>query len=145
MRPNRFSQAAPGFAEVRLSPRIHDRVGPRSVDGKFLSPKGAISSRWWLTGAGGGGAVSLSVSLPVGVRAATIVVPKPTTDGKPAAAASVKLGGTVIWDGAKLIGKPAGILGAEDQPDGAGRPLLPLKPCTMGHSIAAVKAFKAAC
>ena len=109
-----LTPAAPGFAEVSLIPRIHDSVGPRSVGGKFQSPRGVISSSWKL----GAGTVSLSVSLPVGVGAATIVVPKPTTDGKPAAAASIKLGGTVIWDGAKLVGKPAGVLSAEDQPNG---------------------------
>lgn len=93
-------------------PRIHDSVGPRSVGGEFRSPKGRIRSSWTLTDAG---LVSLSVSLPVGVTGATIVVPKPTRGGKPLSTATVKLGGTVIWDGARLVGKPAGIVGAVDQ------------------------------
>jgi alpha-L-rhamnosidase len=110
-----LTPAAPGFAEVSLIPRVHDAVGPRAVAGDFLSPKGLISCAWKL---GAAGTVSLSVRLPVGVGAATVVVPKPTAGGLPAAAASIKLGGTVIWDGAKLVGKPAGILSAEDQPGG---------------------------
>ena len=105
---------ASGFAEVSLVPRVHDSVGPRSVAGEFLSPKGMISSSWKLSG----GTVSLSVRLPVGVGAATIVVPKPTTGGKPTAVATIKLGGTEIWDGAKLVGKPAGVVSARDQPQG---------------------------
>eukprot|EP01052_Picozoa_sp_SAG31_P029236 SAG31_NODE_2889_length_4948_cov_1.893586_3_plen_141_part_00 len=109
-----LTPAAPGFAEVSLIPRIHDSVGPKSVTGQFLSPKGVISSAWKLSA----GAVSLSVSLPVGVGAATVVVPKPMTSGTPASKATVTLGGTKIWDGAKLVGKPAGILSATDQPDG---------------------------
>jgi hypothetical protein len=110
-----LTPAAPGFAEVSLIPRIHDGVEPKAVGGEFLSPKGSISSSWKLNA---GGKVSLSVSLPVGVGAATIVVPKPTKDGQPAAAATIKLGGSVVWDGAKLVGKPAGILSAKDQPGG---------------------------
>lgn len=134
-----LTPAAPGFAEVSLIPRTHDSVGPKRVGGQFLSPRGVISSSWTLSA----GVVSLSVSLPVGVGAATIVVrsrstafyqsccigirtkgseckqvPKPTTDGKPATAASIKLGGVLVWDGAKLVGKPAGILSAEDGIDG---------------------------
>ena len=109
-----LTPAAPGFAEVSLAPRVHDSVGPRSVGGQFLSPKGMIKSSWKLSA----GTVSLSVSLPVGVGAANIVVPKPTTNGQPAAAASIKLGGTEIWDGAKLVGKHAGVLSAKDQHDG---------------------------
>ena len=109
-----LTPAAPGFAEVRLAPKIHDRVGPKSVGGQFRSPKGVISSSWKQSA----GTVSLSVGLPVGVGAATIVVPKPTTDGKPAAVAVVKLAGTVVWDGNKLVGKPGGIVSAVDQPEG---------------------------
>ena len=109
-----LTPATPGFAEVKIAPLIHDSVGPRSVGGQFLSPKGVISSTWKING----GAVALTVSLPVGVASATIVVPKPTKDGKPAASASVKLGGTVIWDGSKLVGKPEGIVSAADQAGG---------------------------
>lgn len=109
-----LTPAAPGFAEVSLVPLIHDSVGPRSVGGQFLSPKGLIKSSWKLSA----GTVSLSVSLPVGVTGANIVVPKPTTNGQPATAASIKLGGTVVWDGTQLVGKPAGIRSAKDQHDG---------------------------
>jgi hypothetical protein len=108
-----LTPAAPGFAEASLIPRVTDTVGPRSVHGQFLSPRGLISAGWKL-----GTGVSLSVSLPVGVSGATIVVPKPVKNGKPAAAAIVKLGGTVIWDGTALVGKPAGVVSAEDQSHG---------------------------
>jgi hypothetical protein len=74
-----------------------------------------ISSSWKLDRAAG--TVSLQVSLPVGVNAATITVPKPTTNGKPAAAAVVKLHGVIVWDGTKLVGRPAGLLGAVDTND----------------------------
>ena len=111
-----LTPAAPGFAEVSLTPRIHDLFGPRSVVGEFLSPRGRIFSSWKLDSAAG--TVSLQVRLPVGVGAATITVPKPTTIGKPSAAAVVKLHGSVVWDGAKLVGRPAGIVSAVDTPDG---------------------------
>ena len=41
-----ITPAAPGFARATIAPRIHDSVGPRSVGGRFLSPKGVISSSW---------------------------------------------------------------------------------------------------
>jgi alpha-L-rhamnosidase len=110
-----LTPAAPAFAQVSLIPRIHDSVGPRSVGGEFLSPQGRIRSSWTLTDAG---IVSLSVSLPVGVSGATIVVPKPTIGGKPSVKATVKLGGAVIWDGSRLLGEPAGVVGAMDQRHG---------------------------
>jgi alpha-L-rhamnosidase len=111
-----LTPAAPGFAEVSIAPKVHDVFGPRSVGGEFLSPRGTIASSWRLDSAAG--TVSLRVSLPVGVGAATITVPKPTTAGKPAAAAVVRLHGAVVWDGTKLVGEPAGIVGAVDTPDG---------------------------
>lgn len=42
------------------------------------------------------------------------MVPKPTVGGEPSARASIALGGKEIWDGAKLVGTPAGILSAKD-------------------------------
>eukprot|EP01052_Picozoa_sp_SAG31_P006636 SAG31_NODE_307_length_17957_cov_5.236645_8_plen_132_part_00 len=109
-----LTPAAPGFAKVSLAPLVHDGVGPKSVSGQFLSPKGVISSSWNMST----DAISLSVSLPVGVDSATIVVPKPTFGGKPAPTASIKLGGKIVWDGSKLVGKPPGILSAKDQATG---------------------------
>eukprot|EP01052_Picozoa_sp_SAG31_P054831 SAG31_NODE_14807_length_786_cov_1.783115_1_plen_97_part_10 len=91
--------ASPGFAEVVVAPKIHDSLGPRSVGGEFLSPKGLISSKWMVMRGSGGGAagVALSVTLPIGVKAATIVVPKPMAAGKPTTTAVVvKLGGRVV-------------------------------------------------
>lgn len=108
-------QGHPGFAKVAISPRIHDTVGPRSVGGQFLSPKGMISSSWAITGSD---TVRLSVSLPVGVDSAEILVPKPTNAGQPAATASVALNGKKIWDGAKLIEAPHGVISAADEWDG---------------------------
>ena len=108
-------QGHPGFAKVAISPRIHDTVGPRSVGGQFLSPKGMISSSWAITGSD---TVRLSVSLPVGVDGAVIRVPKPTNAGKPATTASVTLNGEKIWDGAQLIEAAHGVISAEDERDG---------------------------
>ena len=93
-----------------------------------MSPRGAIASGWKL-GADGGGApgavVELTVSLPVGVQRATVVVPKPfsklasTEDYAAAAAASVTEGGVEVWDGKKLVSPhPPGITAAEDVGDG---------------------------
>ena len=112
-----LTPASPGFAMVSLHPRIHDSVGPRSVGGKFLSPKGMISSSWKISGAASD-AVELFVSLPIGVQGATIMVPKPTKDGTPSTTASVTLGGKEIWDGTKLVGATAGILSAKDEREG---------------------------
>jgi hypothetical protein len=110
-----LTPAAPGFAQVSLRPRVHDSVGPRSVDGQFLSPKGMISSSWKIRDAR---TVELSVRLPTGVEGATIVVPKPTQEGQPSPTASITLGGKLIWAGSKLVGTHAGILGAKDGMEG---------------------------
>lgn len=107
----------PGFATVSINPRIHDSVGPRSVGGKFISPKGTIYAAWKILGAAAD-VVELSVNLPVGVQGATILVPKPTKDGVPSTAASVMLGGKVIWDGKKLVGTHSGIVSARDSQEG---------------------------
>jgi len=76
-----------------------------------------ISSSWKISGAASD-AVEVSVSLPVGVQAATILVPKPTENGTPCTTASVTLGGKEIWDGTKLVGTTAGIMSAEDGREG---------------------------
>ena len=110
-----INPAAPGFVKVSITPRIHDSIGPRSVSGEFLSPKGTISSSWKFSAAD---TVSLSVGLPVGVEGATIVVPKPTKDGQPATTVVITLGGKPVWDGARLLGTPVGILSAEDRGEG---------------------------
>ena len=110
-----ITPAAPGFAKVAIAPRIHDTVGPRSVGGQFVSPKGLISSSWRITSPD---TVKLSVSLPVGVSGATILVPKPTTGGQPATTASIALNGKKLWDGAKLVETCGGVVGAKDQPNG---------------------------
>jgi alpha-L-rhamnosidase len=108
-----ITPAAPGFAEVTIMPRIHDSVGPRAVRGEFLSPRGTIVSSWRVAADG----VSLNVSLPVGVQAATIVVPYPMVDGK-AVAGVIKERGSVVWDGTAVVGKHAGIAGAVGHEDG---------------------------
>ena len=108
-----LTPAAPGFAKVSLRPRIHDSVGPRAVSGRFLSPKGTIASSWKISGSAAN-VVELSVSLPVGVQGATIVVPKPTSNGVPSKAVTITLGGKEVWDGTKLVGAAAGIQSAAD-------------------------------
>lgn len=82
---------------------------------QFLSPQGLIVSSWRL---GHEGAVSFNVTLPIGVRASTIVVPKPVIDGKFAARAVIREQGAVVWDGEKLVGSHSGILLATDWPEG---------------------------
>ena len=109
-----LTPTSPGFATVQIAPKIHDSLGPKSVGGDYLSSSGLISSKWKVSSSG----VSLDVSLPVGVGSATIVVPKPMSGGKAAASAVVKAHGTIVWDGTKLVGTPAGITSAKDMPEG---------------------------
>jgi hypothetical protein len=52
------------------------------------------------------------------VGSATIVVRKPTARGVPAKVAIVWLGGTVMWYGAELVGKPSRITKARDVVEG---------------------------
>ncbi len=108
---------SPGFATVSLNPLVDDAVGPKSVSGQFLSPKGMISSTWNISDASLG-EIKLSVSLPVGVQSATIVVPKPTKNGIPSTSVLIDLDGQNIWDGTKLVRKSAGILRAQDGQQG---------------------------
>ena len=105
-----LTATSPGFRTVRIAPRL-DALGPISLAAEFRSPVGAIRSSWAVSAAG----VTLSVALPVGVGSATIIVPKPTV---PAKVTVVRLGGTVVWDGAKLVCKPSGITGATDMVEG---------------------------
>ena len=76
-----LTATAPQFAEVSMHPKVHPVVGPSSVSGSYLSPRGRIASAWNLTNGGVGpkASVLLDVSLPVGVQRAKIVVPKPFT------------------------------------------------------------------
>lgn len=82
---------------------------------QFLSPQGTIASSWRFRQ---DGVISFNVSLPIGVHAASIVVPKPTRNGKPTARAVVKEQGQVVWDGKRLVGTHAGIQGGTDGLDG---------------------------
>jgi hypothetical protein len=111
--------AAPAFAEVMIAPKVHPKYGPRSVTGDFLSVSGAISSAWHI--APYGTSVSLNVSLPIGVRRATVLVPHPFvqtgTDYRPAAAAVVAEGNAVVWDGKGLVGTHPGVTCAKDVGD----------------------------
>lgn len=70
-----LTPANPGFAKVALAPQVHDSVEPRSVGGKFLSPKGMIVSSWKIRGSAANDIVELSVSLPVGVKAQRLWCP----------------------------------------------------------------------
>jgi hypothetical protein len=98
-----------------------------------MSPRGSITSGWKLGGGGvgGGSSVALGLSLPVGVRRATVVVPKPfdahgnTTSGPdkstgytPTATATVTENGVMVWDGKRLVGSHPGISAAVDVGDG---------------------------
>ena len=70
-----LTPASPGFGTVQISPRLDLAHGPRSLKGVYSSVHGVISSSWKV----GNGTVSLAVTLPIGVQAADIVVPKPFT------------------------------------------------------------------
>ena len=111
--------AAPAFAEVMIAPKVHPKYGPRSVAGDFLSASGAISSAWHI--APNGTSVSLNVSLPIGVRRATVLVPRPfvhtKSDFRPAAAAVVTESNAVVWDGKGLVGAHPGVASATDVGD----------------------------
>ena len=114
--------AAPGFAEVTVAPKVHPEYGPRSVAGDYLSASGPIRSAWHVSF--NGTSVGVNVSLPVGVRRATISVPHPfvpvagsASGHKPAAAAVVSEGGAVVWDGKGLIGSHPGVTSASDVGD----------------------------
>lgn len=111
--------AMPGFVNTTVMPRIHATLGPRGVSGDFLSPQGKISSSWRLDH----GVVSFNVSLPVGVQAATLVVPKPPLPSsddkrKPVARTVVTEHGRVVWDGEKLVGNHPGLESGTDGPEG---------------------------
>jgi alpha-L-rhamnosidase len=108
-----IAPVAPGFAEVTVMPRIHDTVGPRAVRGEFLSPRGRIVSSWSVTEGG----VLLNVSLPVGVQAATIVVPFIMVEGT-AVAGVIKEHGIIVWNGTAPVGKHAGIVRTARREDG---------------------------
>lgn len=91
---------------------------------EFKSVSGLILSSWKVLDAGK--TVSLTVSLPVGVSAATVVVPKAfNPDGTMATKSIVSEGGKVVWDGSKLVQPaPQGFVSATDMPEGVSFQLL---------------------
>eukprot|EP01052_Picozoa_sp_SAG31_P006990 SAG31_NODE_328_length_17643_cov_46.707649_10_plen_149_part_00 len=112
-----LTPTAPAFAEVRIAPKVHNAFGPASTDGTFLSPRGEIRSAWRLSHA----AISLNVSLPVGVGRATVVVPKPFDgSGQRVDRSVVVLNGKKAWDGENLVDRGAhkGVMSAVDEPNG---------------------------
>ena len=114
-----LTPTTPGFAEVTVAPKVHPKYGPRTVAGDFLSVSGPISSAWRISSHGA--SVGVNVSLPVGVRRATIKVPhsfvNDGNDYKPAAATVVTEGGAVVWDGKGLVGTHPGVTSATDVGD----------------------------
>ena len=117
-----LTPASPGFATVHLAPKVHPGLGPSSLDASYASVSGVIRSSWALKEEGT--EVRLSVDLPVGVRAATVVVPKPfvaASSARRAAQAVVRdeaNGGAVVWRGGRLVGSPDGIAEAVETADG---------------------------
>lgn len=116
--------ASPGFKNTTVMPRIHATLGPRGVSGEFISAAGRITSSWRVRH---NGVVSFNVSLPVGVQAATLIVPKPlslyVSNGKPGENTStsrtvVKERGRIVWDGEKLVGNHHGLRSAVDGSEG---------------------------
>ena len=75
-----LDHTSPGFATVRIAPKIDGTYGPKAVRGEFLSPEvGLIRSSWKITPAGGQAAsrFTLNISLPIGVQSAEVTVPAP--------------------------------------------------------------------
>lgn len=68
---------APQFQKVAVAPKVHPVYGSRSARASYASASGTIGSSWKI--ASGGTAVTLNVSLPVGVLEGTVVVPTPFT------------------------------------------------------------------
>eukprot|EP00039_Didymoeca_costata_P030726 m.31059 g.31059 ORF g.31059 m.31059 type:complete len:1152 (-) comp8275_c0_seq1:33-3488(-) len=68
-----ITPAAPGFTQVKVAPQVHGTYGSAGASGKYTSSAGVISSSWMIAES----MVSLNVSIPVGTRNGTIVVPKP--------------------------------------------------------------------
>ena len=115
-----INPTSPAFTTVAIAPMLELEHGPRSLDAEFLSASGPIGVAWRIEDAVSSGAhgVSLNVSLPIGVTAASVVVPKPFVASKPAAAAVVTEGGEVVWDGTQLVGRVPGIVSAVDRGPG---------------------------
>ena len=106
-----LTPSAPGFSEVRIAPRLHPTEGPSSLRASFRSVSGLISSAWNISS--DGQRVLLSVKLPIGVRRATIVVPRPFTEGSQGT--EVFCGPILVWDGRALVGSHPGIVSAVDR------------------------------
>lgn len=95
-----LDRTSPGFATVKIAPKIDDTYGPKSTSGEFLSPRGLIKSSWTL-----GSTFSLDVTLPVGVQAATITVPAPPVPSAQQQL-TVTLNGKPIWKEGKFEAQP---------------------------------------
>lgn len=113
-----LTPTSPGFATVQIAPKVRPALGPSSLDADYMSVRGSIQTKWNVLKSGK--QVSLAVSLPVGVRSAIVVVPKPfVSDSTQATKAIVTdADGVQIWDGVKLVGSHPGIASALDRPDG---------------------------
>ena len=100
-----LDRTSPGFATVRIAPKIDGAYGPKSVRGEFLSPRGLIKSSWKITSveAGQTSGFLLNISLPIGVQSAEVTVPAPPVAastwslGVPAGNLRVVCNGMVVW------------------------------------------------
>ena len=104
---------------MRVAPKARPYLGPAEVNATYDSVRGAVAVSWSL--AEQGKRVALALTLPVGVQSATVAVPKPWASPTPAgraARAMVTEGGTVVWDGVKLVGGVPGIVAARETADG---------------------------
>jgi hypothetical protein len=73
-----LTPSLPGFEAVRIAPELDPDYGPGSLNATFLSVRGKIRSSWTLEDSTThAGSISMSVNIPLGVKAATIVIPKP--------------------------------------------------------------------
>ena len=117
-----LTPASPAFATVRVAPKVRPYLGPTELDATYDSVRGTIVVSWEI--AEQGKSVYLDVALPVGVQGATVAVPKPFASPAPGGRAARTVvsedweGGTVVWDGTKLVGDVPGVLAARDTAEG---------------------------
>jgi hypothetical protein len=72
-----LQHTSPGFATVRIAPRLDGYYGPSRADGRFRSTRGEISVAWERSDASNGSSIGLQVGLPLGVAQASVLVPPP--------------------------------------------------------------------
>lgn len=86
---------APGYAKIRVSPRVSTKYGPSAVSASVRTVRGNVSVSWALPGDSDAPTrqLTLDVTVPVGAGDGAVVV-IPGVDGRPA---DICEGGTKVW------------------------------------------------